>query len=223
MQTQELVRTPELVRTHDVIDPAILYFGTPVVLISTVSAAGAVNLMPMSSAFWLGHTGVLGMGTRSQTYQNLADTGECVLNLPSAALVAEVNSLALTTGRNPVPLGKADAGYRYEPDKFGRAGLTPVPADTVQPPRVAECPVNLEARVTRIHELEKDEAPGGTVAVEVAISRVRVHPDIRLPGTENRIDPDAWRPLIMSFQHFYGLGDRLHPSKLATIDEEWYR
>jgi hypothetical protein len=52
---------------------------------------------------------------------------------------------------------------------------------------------------------------------------VHVHPDIRLPGTENRIDPDAWRPLIMSFQHFYGLGDRLHPSKLATIDEEWYR
>jgi flavin reductase (DIM6/NTAB) family NADH-FMN oxidoreductase RutF len=217
------VQTQELVRTHDVIDPAILYFGTPVVLLSTVSAEGVVNLMPMSSAFWLGHTGVLGMGTRSQTYRNLADTGECVLNLPSAALVSQVNSLALTTGRNPVPGRKAEAGYRYEPDKFGRAGLTPVPADTVAPPRVAECPVNLEARVTRIHELEQDEAPGGTVAVEVAVSRVHVHPDIRLPGTENRIDPDAWRPLIMSFQHFYGLGDRLHPSKLATIDEEWYR
>jgi hypothetical protein len=27
----------------------------------------------------------------------------------------------------------------------------------------------------------------------------------------------------MSFQYFYGLGDQLHPSKLATIDEEWYR
>jgi flavin reductase (DIM6/NTAB) family NADH-FMN oxidoreductase RutF len=219
------MQTLELARTHDVIDPAILYFGTPVVLLSTVSAAGAVNLMPMSSAFWLGHTGVLGMGTRSQTYRNLADTGECVLNLPSAALVSQVNSLALTTGRNPVPRGKADAGYQYEPDKFARAGLTPVPADTVRPPRVAECPVNLEARVADIYELEKDDTGkgAGTVTVEVAITRVHVHPDIRLPGTENRIDPDAWRPLIMSFQHFYGLGDRLHPSKLATIDEEWYR
>lgn len=38
-----------------------------------------------------------------------------------------------------------------------------------------------------------------------------------------RIDPDAWRPLIMSFQHYYGLGGRLHPSRLASIDEEWYR
>jgi flavin reductase (DIM6/NTAB) family NADH-FMN oxidoreductase RutF len=219
------MQTQELARTHDVIDPAILYFGTPVVLLSTVSAAGAANLMPMSSAFWLGHTGVLGMGTRSQTYRNLAGTGECVLSLPSAALVSQVNRLALTTGRNPVPAGKAEAGYRYEPDKFRRAGLTAVPADTVRPPRVAECPVNLEARVAAIYELQKDDsgAGAGTVAVEVAITRVHVHPDIRLPGTENRIDPDAWRPLIMSFQHFYGLGDRLHFSRLATIDEEWYR
>ena len=217
--------TQELARTHDVIDPAILYFGTPVVLLSTVSSEGAANLMPMSSAFWLGHTGVLGIGTRSQTYSNLVDTGECVLNLPSAALVSQVNALALTTGRNPVSPGKASVGYRYVSDKFGRAGLTPAPADTVRPSRVAECPVNLEALVTEIHELEKDETGNGagSVAVEVEITRVHVHPDIRLPGTENRIDPDAWRPLIMSFQHFYGLGDRLHPSKLSTIDEEWYR
>jgi flavin reductase (DIM6/NTAB) family NADH-FMN oxidoreductase RutF len=218
-------KTQELARTHDVIDPAILYFGTPVVLISTMSAAGALNLMPMSSAFWLGHTGLLGVGTRSQTYRNLADTRECVLNLPSAALVSQVNMLALTTGRNPVPAQKAEAGYQYEPDKFRRAGLTPVPADTVRPPRAAECPVNLEARVVDIYDLEKDDTGqgAGSVAVEVAITRVHVHPDIRLPGTANRIDPDAWRPLIMSFQHFYGLGDQLHPSRLATIDEEWYR
>jgi flavin reductase (DIM6/NTAB) family NADH-FMN oxidoreductase RutF len=217
--------TRELRQTHDVISPAILYFGTPVVLLSTVSAAGAPNLMPMSSAFWMGYTGVLGLGTKSQTYRNLVDTGECVLNLPSAALVTHVNRLALTTGRNPVPPRKASAGYRYEPDKFGRAGLTPVPSDTVRPPRAAECPVNLEARVADIYELEKDEtgAGGGAVAVEIAISRVHVHRDIRLPGSENRIDPDAWRPLIMSFLHFYGLGERLHPSRLATIGEEWFR
>ena len=142
------------------------------------------------------------------------------LNLPSAALVAQVDRLALTTGRHPVPSGKASAGYQYEPDKFRRAGLTSVPAETVRPPRVAECPVNLEARVVGTCELERGAGPA---AVEVAITRVHVHPGIRLPGTENRIDPNAWRPLIMSFQHFYGLGDQLHPAKLATIDEEWYR
>jgi hypothetical protein len=42
-------------------------------------------------------------------------------------------------------------------------------------------------------------------------------------GRTNRIDPDLWRPLIMSFQRFYGLGPETQASRLATIDEEWYR
>ena len=39
---------------HQVSEPAILYFGTPVVLISTQNENGSYNLAPMSSAFWLG-------------------------------------------------------------------------------------------------------------------------------------------------------------------------
>ena len=211
--------------SHVVIDPTILYFGTPVVLISSLSRKGAGNLMPMSSAFWLGHTGVLGIGTRSQTCQNLLETDECVLNLPSAGLVSHVNRLALTTGRDPVPEGKAEVGYEYVGDKFAHAGLTRVASDLVAPPRVAECPVNLEARVVDRYPLDKDdpEQAGGSIAFEVAVVRVHVHPVIRMAGTAHRIDPDAWRPLIMSFQHFYTLGRRLDPSRLATIDEEWYR
>ncbi len=58
---------------------------------------------------------------------------------------------------------------------------------------------------------------------EVQVDRVHVHDAIRMAGTDHRIDPDRWRPLIMSFQHFYGLGDRVHPSRLASIDEEFYR
>lgn len=33
--------------THVDIDPAILYFGTPVVLLSTLNEDGSTNLMPM--------------------------------------------------------------------------------------------------------------------------------------------------------------------------------
>jgi flavin reductase (DIM6/NTAB) family NADH-FMN oxidoreductase RutF len=40
--------------THVTIEPAILYFGTPVVLISTQNEDGTANLAPMSSAWWLG-------------------------------------------------------------------------------------------------------------------------------------------------------------------------
>jgi flavin reductase (DIM6/NTAB) family NADH-FMN oxidoreductase RutF len=65
-------------------------------------------------------------------------TGECVLNLPSADLAAAVNRLALTTGTDPVPPGKLARGYRFEKDKFGISGLTPVRSETVAAPRVLE-------------------------------------------------------------------------------------
>ncbi len=203
---------------HTVIDPAILYFGTPVVLVTSVNPDGSSNIMPMSSAFWLGHTGVLGIGARSQTAANLQRNLGCVLNLPSVDLVSDVDRLALTTGRQDVPAAKAERGYRYEPDKFARAGLTPLPSETVRAERIAECPVNLEAHVVDVHPVDD-----GILLFELQVSRVHVHDAIRLPGTDHRIDPDRWRPLIMSFQHFYGLGQRVHPSRLASIDEELYR
>jgi flavin reductase (DIM6/NTAB) family NADH-FMN oxidoreductase RutF len=209
------------VTSHVSIDPSILYFGTPVVLVSTVGADGRPNLAPISSVFWLGHTAVIGLGRRSRTVQNLTETGECVLNLPSVSQVTAVDRLALTTGQEHVSPHKQAVGYRYEPDKFGRAGLTRVPSTTVAPARVAECPVNLEASVTDVHVLGRGE--GGAAAVELSITHVHVHESLRLAGTANRIDPDRWRPLIMSFQQFYGLGERVLPSTLSSIDEEWYR
>lgn len=45
-----------------------------------------------------------------------------------------------------------------------------------------------------------------------------------MPGYPNWIDPDRWRPLISSFQEFYGLsGSKLSKSRLGKIEEEKYR
>jgi flavin reductase (DIM6/NTAB) family NADH-FMN oxidoreductase RutF len=206
------------------IEPNILYFGTPVVLISTMNEDGTANLAPMSSAFWLGWRGMLGLGGRAKTAENLLRTRECVLNLPSDTMAAAVDRLALTTGSNPVPPRKHERGYRYVGEKFERAGLTPLDSETVAPPRAAECPVSMEAVVEAVHEVAgDDEAARGTLAFEVRIQRVWVHDAIRVPGTDDHIDPDAWRPLIMSFQKLYGLGPQVHPSTLARIPERWYR
>lgn len=210
---------------HHRSEPAILYFGTPVVLISTTNEDGSANLAPMSSVFWLGWRGVLGLAAPSQTTQNLLRTGQCVLNLPSVDLVKAVDRLARTTGADPVPAGKAQKGYRTERDKFGLAGLTPVPAETVAPPRVLECPVQLEAVLEAAHGIaEADEAVRGRLMnIEVRIQRVHLDESIMLAGHPNRVDPDKWRPLIMSFQNFYGLGARVHDSTLAQIPEALYR
>src|ERR1700733_505714 len=129
---------------HRTIDPTILYFGTPVALISTLNEDGSANLAPMSSAWWLGWTYMLGLGQMGQTSDNLIHTRECVINLPSASLVSKVDRLALTTGKNPVPERKHEWGYRYEHDKFELAGFTPIASETIAPPRVRECPVQME-------------------------------------------------------------------------------
>lgn len=212
---------------HKIIDPAILYFGTPVVLVSTLNENGSPNLAPMSSAWWLRHSCMLGFDASSKTPANLLRTRECVLNLPSADMVEYVDRLALLTGSDPVPAHKVRWDYRYEPDKFGTAGLTPVASERVAPPRVRECPVQLEAVLDDVRPFgEKDPRYGGLgapLAIEVRV--VGVHVDERLiaDGYPNRIDPMKWRPLIMNFRQFFGLGSILHSSRLSEFPEEAFK
>ena len=201
---------------HRTIEPTILYFGTPVALISTLNEDGTPNLAPMSSAWWLGWSCMLGLGTMGQTSENLIRTRECVINLPSDEQVAHVDRLALTTGRNPVPEKKAGWGYRYEPDKFSTAELTPRPSLVVRPPRIAECPVQMEGVVHDVRPFGKNVSAN---AFEVHIVRLHVEESLLdLSGPRPHIDAERWRPLIMSFTRFFGLGGEVHPSRLAESD-----
>lgn len=159
---------------------------------------------------------MLGLSRRSQTALNLERDGSCVLNLPSAALVDVVDRLALTTGRDPVPDSKAKMGYRFERDKFGVAGLSAEPSELVPAPRIRECPVQLEARIERVHSIGDPERM--LAAFEASILRVHIEEDLILPGTSTHIDSEAWRPLIMSLCEFFSLGGKLRPSRLA---EAW--
>jgi flavin reductase (DIM6/NTAB) family NADH-FMN oxidoreductase RutF len=211
---------------HVVTEPAILYLGTPVVVISTANEDGSCNLAPMSSAFWLGWRCLLGLDASSKTPENLIRSGECVLNLPSEREADAVNRLVLTTGTNPVPDRKLKRGYRYEPDKFAVSGFTPEPPHTVKPPRVRECPIQLEAVVESVRDLAEGDAAlrGRTKIFEVRIVRVHADAALLMDGKRDHIDPDKWRPLIMSFQKFYGLAPgQLLPSRLGQVPEKLYR
>lgn len=201
---------------HKTIEPTILYFGTPVALISTLNPDGSPNLAPMSSAWWLGWTCMLGLGQMGQTSDNLIRTRECVINLPSQSLASNVDRLAMTTGKNPVPEKKLQWGYRFEPGKFETAGLTPVESQSVAPPRVLECPVQMEGIVHDFRPFGKNVSAN---AFEVHITKLHVDEKL-LIGDPSRphIDPTAWRPLMMSFCRFFGIGDEVHPSRLAESD-----
>lgn len=198
---------------HKTIEPTILYFGTPVALISTLNADGSPNLAPMSSAWWLGWSCMLGLGQLGQTSENLIRTRECVINLPSEDLVGQVDRLAMTTGKDPVPEMKSAWGYRYEPDKFGISGFSHERSETVGPPRVRECPVQMEGAVVSYTTFGKNVS---AYVFEVHIHKL--HVDERLIANESgkaHIDPVRWRPLIMSFCRFFGLGGEVYPSRLA--------
>ncbi|KAK8081075.1 hypothetical protein PG997_008893 [Apiospora hydei] len=210
---------------HSVITPAIMYWGTPVVLITTENDDGTANIAPISSAWWLGHRCVLGLAAASQTTINLLRTKQCVLNLPSDDMGSYINAIAKTTGSPVIPPVKQALGYEHCKDKFTRSGLTPHPSDLVQPPRIAECPVQMEAELAGTTELMQDmpDRKGFILAIEVKVIRTHVQDELRLPGHSNRIDPDRWRPMIMSFQELYGLAPKKTVSTLASIDEEKYR
>lgn len=185
------------------ITPAILYFGTPVVLLSTENENGSFNLAPMSSAWALGQVIVLGLGAEGQTAQNLRSRNDLVINVPAPAQWQAVERLAPLTGRSPVPGHKRDT-FRFEPEKFDAAGLRPEPSELVRPPRVAECPLQMEARAADA----RPAVTSGFLIVQAQVLRVHADPRIVVPGSQH-IDPARWSPLVYNFRHYYGLGAEL--------------
>jgi flavin reductase (DIM6/NTAB) family NADH-FMN oxidoreductase RutF len=101
----------------------------------------------------------------------------------------------------------------YQPDKFGVAGLTPAASEAVAAPRVKECPVQMEGVVHDYHRFGKNV---NAWAFEVHIVKLHVA-EYLLESGESRphIDAEKWRPLMMSFCRFFGLGAEVHPSRLA--------
>jgi flavin reductase (DIM6/NTAB) family NADH-FMN oxidoreductase RutF len=200
---------------HSPVPLKVLYFGTPVVLISSRNPDGTTNVAPMSSAWWLGQSAMAGMGNASRTTQNLRRERECVLNLVPSTLAHAVDALALTTGTERVIPRKARMGYRHVADKFAVAGLTAQQSDLVRPDRVRECPVQLECRVTAAHPFGASDVEA--TAFELEVLRVHLEESLRVPGTDH-VDPDAWDPLVMKFCDLFGDARSMRTSRLA---EAW--
>jgi len=160
------------------------------------------------SSFWaLGWTLMLGILDETKTAENLERHPECVVNLPDPDMWTNVEKLAPLTGKSPVPQIKAKQ-FRFEADKFGAANLTRLASELVKPVRAMECPVQMEARVVKLHRMNGGKLTelGGGVAAEVEIVRVHVATDFILG--DNYIDPAKWSPLIYNFRHYFRLGER---------------
>lgn len=189
------------------ISPEILYFGTPVAVISSLNPDGTTNLAAMSSFWALGDRFMLGLTRFGQTWANLERRPECVLNMPSPREWEHVERLGHTTGRSELTDYHRSAGITYAGDKFEVSGFTPMSSEHVAPLRAAECPVQIEARILTTRPAS-DDAPFAYVEVR----KLLVHAKRRvLDASATRFDIGMWSPLFYVFRHYFGKG--LHLGK----------
>lgn len=100
------------------------------------------------------------------SYKPILESGEYVINIPSADLVKAVDYCGMTSGATV--------------DKFAATGLTAVPAQQVQAPLIKECPMNIECKVSQVIELGSHHMFIGEI--------VAVHISEEFLNEKNRLD-----------------------------------
>jgi len=178
--------------------PTMFYYGFPVVLLTTTDKDGNADVTPISSTFTLGANAVIALVKLNKAYHNVMEVPEVVFNLPTAAMWEKVEAIAPYTAQNPVPPQKMGK-YTYTDDKFSIGGFTQLPSEKVRPPRIAECPIQAEAKVKNVNDRD--------AYVLVELEFVQVHTEDHLVMEGNKINPLEWEPLIYNFKHYYGLGE----------------
>lgn len=119
-----------LAKVYQLLEPG------PVVLLTTADK-GKINVMAMSWHMMVEFEPPLVaciVSSADYSFAALRATRECVIAIPALELAPIVVQVGNTSGRDL--------------DKFEAFGLTPLPAERVAPPLVAECFANLECKVT---------------------------------------------------------------------------
>jgi len=132
------------------------------VLVTTMSPLGIPNVAPKTQVMPVGRKGYWAFACcdRHHTYQNVAQQGEFVINIPGPELIEQVS--------------RAAAEFPPGADEISGAGLTAIPSHVVGVPSLAECRVHLECKKERILDGFGEESLiiGEVVAVTVNESLV---------------------------------------------------
>jgi flavin reductase (DIM6/NTAB) family NADH-FMN oxidoreductase RutF len=152
----------------------------PIAFASTVDANGNVNLSPFSffNVFSANPPIMIFSparrgrdNTTKHTYENVLQVKEVVINIVNYDIVQQM-SLSSTE-------------YAQGVNEFEKAGLTPLASETIQPPRVAESPVQFECKVNEVISLGTEGGAGNLVICEV----LKMHIDEAILDADGKIDP----------------------------------
>lgn len=169
-------------------EPSTWLYPVPPVLVSC-QGTGAPNIITLA---WAGvacsNPVIISLGIRPErhSYDIIKQSGEFVVNLPMAQQMEQVDLCGTVSGRNL--------------DKFAECGFTAIPGQVVEAPLIAECPVNLECRVTQIVPLGSHDLFLGEVLL------VHYNEEFMVDG---RFDLSLADPLAYGFNKYYRLGEIL--------------
>ncbi|HZG18865.1 MAG TPA: flavin reductase family protein [Herbaspirillum sp.] len=180
---------------------ASLIVPRPIALITTLGEDGTVNAAPFSMFNMLGEDPPIVMvsinrlqdGALKDTAANILRTGEFVVHLTDEAMCAQMDACAAT-----LPPHQSELEH---------AGLHAVPAQTIQPPRIAEAPVAFECV---LHEKLE------TASRYIFIGRVQW-----LAARDGLVDTEQWRVRLQDYHPVgrFGASFYLNSSGRFTLDK----
>ena len=153
----------------------------PIALVSTISKNGILNLSPFSffNAFGANPPIIAFSpsrrgrdGSLKDTYNNLQETRECVVQAVTYEMVEQINL--------------ASTEYPPEVNEFEKSGLTPIESDLVKPKRVKESPFQMECILRDIFSYGNGGASANIAICEVIKFHIAedifregiIHPDL---------------------------------------------
>jgi flavin reductase (DIM6/NTAB) family NADH-FMN oxidoreductase RutF len=165
--------------------PCVLVVGGTAESVDTLAVAW-INIVSSTPA-----TIAMGLRRTRNTLELIRATGEFTVNVPDTSMASAVDYCGT------VPGGRGR-------DKFSDCGLTLIASAVVKTPLIAECPYNLECRVTQ-------EVPVGEYVLVIA-EVVEAHADERIvrAGTD-LVEMDALDPLIYcaGVREYRGIGAKV--------------
>lgn len=156
----------------------------PIAWVSSMDGQGRLNLAPFSyftgvcskPLTLLFCSGLHPNGVKKDTWLNIEETGEFVINVTN-----EETAVAMNRSATILPRGQSE---------FEWAGVTPLPSEKVRVPRVAESPISFECQLQQI--VVVSEQAGGGAAVFGEVVCIHVRDDLLENG---RINLERYRPI----------------------------
>ncbi len=170
--------------------PATSLYPQPAVMVTAGDFDAAKNIITLA---WVGvacsDPPMVSIGVRPErfTHRMIKDSGEFVVNVPRAGLIRETDLCGNTSGKAV--------------DKFQLTGLTPVRAEKVKAPVIAECPISLECVVRGLHRLGSHDLFLGEV--------VNISADPAALDEHGHLDLGKVDPLAYGGGDYWSMGRRL--------------